>query len=380
MPNMNIMKSELEVHAVDMKQMATNFDDIISECGAEDFSPKNEIQNRYPLATWLLNTEYARKMRAMSTDPQKFHHSAEDGVDWEMESPQSIWTLEPSNDGTECCWTLPDFAKCGATVPLYLLCLKDCDKIFDDLVYKRLRISEKAAIDGIAVQGETVEQTNERIARLWMAFYTAHTAILGTSTTSDNITKPFHGLVEVLENSAVMSIYGGNILAAFESLACRIRVLGGMSGYVIAVNPLIMQSIDAAVVPGQNGELPTGWRRNGDSLTFNGIGFIEDKLVPVDMEAGTGEAWVLAGDAVGLFLATNMMPEGDFIVKDDFTEETKENGCGKKCDYYYNFGAVGNNNANRLAVITDIPVSGACTNAIADLGGLINPTTLIPAV
>lgn len=378
MPKMNVMTSALEERAVDFKALSTNFVDMISECEPE-FDPKNEIQNRYPLVAWLLNTEYARKMRAWSTDPQKFHHSAEEGVEWEMESPASIWTLEPSNEGDDCCWTLPDFAKCSATLPLYLLCLKDCDKIFDKLVFDRLRINERTAIDGVSVQGETVEQTNERIRRMWMAFYTAHTAIVGTSTTADNITKPFHGLLEVLENNAVPSVLGTNPLAAFESLACRMAVLGGLEGIVFATNPLIYMSLDALVVPGQDGTLPKGWSRVNGELRFMGRPFIQDKLVPVDMTNSTGEVWMLAGDAVGLFLGTNIMPEENFIVRDDFTEETKANGCGTKCTYYYNFGAVGNNNANRLAVISGIPVDSACTSTIADLADLINPSTLIPA-
>ena len=49
------------------------------------------------------------------------------------------------------------------------------------------------------------------------------------------------------------------------------------------------------------------------------------------------------------------------------------------CYYLYNYGTVANNNANRLMVISDVAVSSACTE-IADLAGLINPQTLVPAV
>ena len=66
-------------------------------------------------------------------------------------------------------------------------------------------------------------------------------------------------------------------------------------------------------------------------------------------------------------------------INDDFTEQTKANGCGQICNYLYNFGTVASNNANRIAVISGVPISSACTE-IADLAGLINPTTLIPAV
>ena len=367
--------NDLNRVSVDMAKLSTNFIDIVSDCnGAEGFTARNVLNDKYPLTTWLLNTAYARLMRARSTDPQNFARGED--TEWEMKVPGTVYTLEPANSGNECCWAMPDFAKCAADVPLYLLCLKDCDTVMSNLLYSQMEMTRKTIIEGLAQEGETAEQTNERIRRLWMAFYTAHTAVLGTSETSDNIVKPFHGLVEVLENPAVAKIYGGSILAAFDSLGCRLAVLGG-DDYVIAVNPLIYESILSVVVPGQNGLLPAGWTRDGDTVKFRGIGFIQDRLVPVDMTTGTGEAWLLDGASVGLFLGSNIMPEGKFIVRDDFTHS--EENCGEKCTYYYNYGAVANNNANRLAVITDIPVSAVCTTALAGLSGLINENTLIPA-
>lgn len=358
-------------------KLATNFVDIIADCeGLDDFSVRNEIQTRYPLVAWLLNTSMANMMRRRSLNPQMFHHSSAENVDWEMEVPGTVYTLEPSNQGTDCCWTMPDFAKCAATVPANMLCLKDCDNIFDKMVMERLRINERTDLLGIARDGETVEQVNERIRKLWFAFYLAHTAILGTTNTSDNITKPFHGLEEVLADPAVISILGTNVLAAFESIGCRMSVLGIEEG-IFATNPLIYDSLEKVIVPDQNGLYPAGWTKVNGELRFKGIGFIRDKLVPVDMTAGTGEIWFLDGASVGLFFGYNL--NDPYVVRNDFTEQTLENGCGQFCTYLYNFGAVANNNANRVMVISDVPVSNACTE-ISDLAALINPTTLIPAV
>ena len=370
---------ETAEQAVDVAQLSTNYIDIISDCGGiEGFDPKNVLQNRFPLATWLLNTAFARYLRQRSTDAENFTRSNETDVIRDMSIPGTVWTLEPQNSSDDCCWTMPDFAKCASQVPLYGLCLKDCDNIFEDLFYRRLNITYRQALDGVARTGESVKEVNRRIQRLWMAFYTAHTLVLGTSSTSDNITKPFHGLIEVLENPAVMNIYGSNILGAFASLGCRLDVLGGR-GYIFACNPIIYNAIKAVVTPDRNGRFPEGWTRNGETITFHGIGFIQDSMVPVDMANSTGEVWMLAGDSVGGFLATNLMPEADFIIEDDFTEQTKANGCGKLCTYLYNYGAVANNNAQRLAVITDVPFNANCADSIGDLGGIIQPTTLIPA-
>ena len=370
------MMLEQSGRVVDVEKLATNFIDIISDCaGLEDYSLRNALQNEYPLAAWLVGTSFARMMRQRSTNPQMFHKSTEEGVEWEMDVPGTVWTLAPANSGDDCCWTMPDFAKCASKVPMSMVCLKDCDNIFDTMVYERLRINDRIDLAGIARSGESIDEVNNRIRHLWMAFYTMHTAILGTMATSDNITKPFHGLLEVLQNDAVLSIAGANILAAFASIGCRLDVLGG-SDWVFALNPLLYRSIEAVVVPDINGNLPAGWSKDGNGrLRFHGIGFIDDKLVPIDLENMTGDIWLLDGSAVGLFLAYNVGNEKE--VRDDFTEQSKADGCARLCTYLYNFGAVANNNANRLMVISDVAVSSDCTE-IADLASLINPQTLIP--
>ncbi len=384
MPNMNIggnalMKLDRVAVTPDyLMKLSTNFVDIISDCeGVEDFNLREELQDYFPLATWLLDTSFARLIRQRSTNPQMMHHSSDEDVEWEMEVPGSVWTLTPANSDTDCCWTMPDFAKCSDSVPLMMLCLKDCDNIFDKMVMQRLRINERTDLAGIARDGETVERVNERIRMLWFAFYLAHTAILGTTNTSDNITKPFHGLLEVMQNPAVVSVAGTNPLAAFESVGCRLAVLGGYADYVFACNPLIYESIKKLVVPNELGQYPSNWSRVGDEIRFMGIGFIRDKLIPVDMTNNTGDVWLIDGATVGLFFGFNL--NNPFVIRDDFTEQTLENECGQMCTYLYNFGAVAANNANRVMVISDVPVASNCTE-INDLAALINPQTLIPAV
>ena len=374
MANFNL--NRLMRQAVEVQELASNFVDIISDCQSlEDFTLRNALQDRYPLAVWLMETRFSNILRDMESDPQRFHKGGEDNKQWVMDVPGTVYTLAPANSGDDCCWTIPDFAKCAGSVPMSFVCLKDCDNIFDSLVYDKLRINAKAALERFAREGETINQVENRIRHLWMAFYTMHTAILGTMQTSDNIVKPFHGLLEVLQNDAVVSISGANILAAFDSIACRLAVLGG-DDWVFAVNPLIYRSIKAVIKRDERGEYPDGWSVDANGrLRFEGIGFIDDKLVPVDMEAMTGDIWLIDGSATGLYLAYDLGREAE---RDTFTEETKANGCGSECHFLYNFGTVANNNANRVMVISGVPVSSACTE-IADLAELINPTTLVPA-
>lgn len=363
-------------NAVDVQELASNFIDIISDCeGLEDFSLRNSLQDRYPLAVWLLETRFSNVLRDMESDPQRFHRGGEGEAQWVMDVPGTVYTLDPVNSGDDCCWTIPDFAKCAGNVPMAFVCLKDCDNIFDSLVYDKLRINAKAALERFARQGETLATVENRIRHLWMAFYTMHTLILGTMQTSDNIVKPFHGLLEVIQNDAVISISGANLLAAFDSIACRLAVLGG-EDWVFATNPLLYRSVEEAVRPDERGNLPAGWSYDGNGrLQFKGIGFIDDKLVPIDMEANTGEIWLIDGTATGAYLAYDLGREAE---RETFTEQSKADGCGEECHFLYNFGTVANNNANRIMVIDEVPVSSACTE-IADLASLINPTTLVPA-
>ena len=372
----NYNMNALARNAVDVQELASNFIDIISDCQSlENFSLRNALEDRYPLASWLLNTRFSSYLRELENDPQRFHRGGENNAQWVMDVPGTVYTLEPANSGDDCCWTIPDFAKCAGSVPMSFVCLKDCDNIFDSLVYDKLRVNAKAALERFARQGETIAQVENRIRHLWMAFYTMHTVILGTMQTSDNIVKPFHGLLEVLQNDAVISISGANPLAAFDSIACRLAVLGG-NDWAFAVNPLIYRSIKALIKKDERGEYPEGWTVTADGdIRFEGIRFIEDKLVPVDTEAMTGDVWLIDGEATGAYLAYDLGREAE---RNTFTEQSKADGCGQECHFLYNFGTVANNNANRVMVISGVAVSSACTE-IADLASLINPTTLVPA-
>lgn len=376
MPEMKMNTSLLEKVAVDMKALATNIGDM-PDCSGAGIDIKTEIINRFPLVTWLLNTSLTQRVRRdMNANGQCLVHKDGDGQ-WVIEVPREIWTTVPTSSENECCWQPMDFAKCAGSLPLNLLCLKDCDSIMDELVGRNIRFGE--GINGLASASDTINEVKRRVARLSMAFYTANTAINGHHNIFTDILKPFYGVMEVLENPAVATVNGTNILQAFDSVACRLALLGG-GEFVFALNPVIYQGLLSEIRPGQNGEFPAGWSRNGDELRFHGWRFIQDRLIPVDVEAGTGEIWVLNSDAAGLYLATDLMPADAYIKYSGHKEVALADGCGEDCTYYYNIGTALANNANKLMRIVDVPVSGACSTVIGDLEALVNPQTLIPTV
>ena len=373
----NMSTAILDAVAVDKTMLATNLPEM-ADCTGAGLDPKTEIQNRFPLVTWLLGTELTRRVRAgIDRRGTCLVHPNSEGK-WIIETPRELWSLVPEASETqECCWQPFDFAKCEGNVPLNLLCLKDCDSIMDQLVGQSVNFGTDIA--GLASSGDSLNELKRRVARLSMAFYTAYTATLGLDNTYTNILKPFHGLMQVMENPAIATIDGTNILQAFASAWCRLSLMG-QGNIVFAVNPVTYQGILAEVQPDMYGRYPDGWTRNGDEVTFHGMGFIQDKLVPVDVEEQTGEVWGLASSSVGLYLGTDLMPADDYIrYSGDFTK-TPAQGCGEECTYYYNFGAAMGNNANRLLRIVDVPLSGACASVIGDLEGLVTPQTLIPKV
>ena len=379
MKNFDIPVRELEKEAVDFNQLSSDFVDIATgcDCPMDDSTPKNAMENEFPLATWLLGTSLSQTIRRRFDldHVNKVAATAENPQGWEMKIPGSFWTTDPVNTGEECCWVKLEFDKCCSTVPLNLLCLKDCDSIFNRLVERDLRVTSRSAMRGISNAGENVETVERRIARLSFAFFQAHTAILGMDGVYTNILKPFHGLMQVMGNPAIQNLHTFDIVGVFEELGCRLDVLGYNADYVIAVNPLIYNSIDAAITRGQFGEYPYGWSKE-NGLRFRGIRFIQDKLVPVNLANNTGEAWLLDGRSVGLFMASNFMVTDRYIKESGI--DTSENNCGAECTYYYNYGAAFSNNAQRLAKIIDIPINSACASVIGDLPGLIVPQTLIP--
>ncbi len=385
----NVDEKKLEAVAVDSKKLASNLPEVLDDCyGIEGGDVTSLLQTYFPLVNWLLDTSQSRALRSELNGryrdalSNRFHketigEEGEEQVKWVMETPRSIWTELPESTANECCWLPMDFAKCAGKVPINLLCLKDCGDITDDLMGDILRFNQRNAVEPIANPGETFNEARVRLDRLSMLFYTAHNVIQGIDDTYTDTLKPFHGLLAILENPAVMHYDGSNMLAAFAAVGCRLDILGGRN-QIIAVNPVIYSAIAAAIIPDANGLLPAGWTKDANGvIRFHGREFIQDKLVPVDITNGTGEAWILDGESLGLFLATDLAPTDSFIRYSGLNTQDAPR-CGEECMYMYNLGAAFSNNANRLAVITDIPVQSACAGTIANLAGYVNPQTLIP--
>lgn len=374
---MDIALNLLESVAVDRVQLSGSFADVVGDCCGADLKTRSDIVNRFPLVTYLLTTTLANDVRSRMYDAKRCGMDKDSNGKWQIKVPGLIWSEPQTSSAEECCFVPFEFDKCAATAPVNLLCLKDCDDILDEFIQNRMR---SGAVEGLSSERESEKTVRDRIARLSFAFYQAYNVIYGhdeTFVTSGVPLKPFHGLAEIMDNAAVVAIPGGDIYSAFKSVGCRTSILGGE--YVIAVNPIIMRSIESVIQPNQFGTYPAGWSMVNGQLRYMGMRFLEDRMVPVDMAEGTGEAWVLNGEAVGLYLADNLFATEEFTRR-THNVETLANGCASECVYYYNYGAAFNNNASKLMKIVDIPISGSCALGVADLTHIISPNTIVPSV
>lgn len=386
---MEFSTKQLERAAVDVGNIQNAMQKVaqlsnIGDIGiAVDFSNnqlKNPLQNDFPLVSWLLNTAVAQQIRTSMYKGLAQPHKDADGV-WQIMLPFTVGTNAPIDTTGECCWAPFDITKCSGTAPINMLCLKDCESLLDNLINNQRTASGYDLIGYFQREGESVKDARTRMAKLSMAFFTAYTIILGMTDVETNILKPFHGLLEVMEDDDVVTFDGSSILEGFDRLYCRLQVLG-VTGSVLAVHPLTYQGLDAAVQPGRFGTLPYGWTRNGTSLSFRNMVIIQDKALPVDLTGGTGEAWLLNTNSTGAYLGTRLYIDNPDFIRHDFGTNTNRNdGCATECDYYYNYGTVFATNKNQLARIINIPLSANCIGGALDgLDGLVTPQTLVPMV
>lgn len=381
----SVTTEDLSAIAADSKEvtkdLATNIGEVAADCiGGQKIA--SEVMKNFPVVRRLLGNAASADMRERAqenllTTYKGQYTVGEDTLDkWMLRIPATIYTTEPTDTSNECCWQPIDFDKCASEVPLNLLCLKSCENIEDVIMSNIVRFGSRDAVPEIASAGEKLKTVKERVARMSMVFFTARNIMYGIDNTYTATLKPFHGMLAVLENPAVPHIDGTNVLAAFEQLACRLAITGGRQWF--ALNPSIYNALDALIYPDDRGNLPAHWSRVNGELRFMGRSFVQDKNMLVDTQAGTGEIWMIDDDTMGGFMATDLNPTDPFVRVQGSDYGVTAQACGSECMFLYNMGATFASNANKLAVITDVPVQAGCVDTISDLAALVNPTTLIP--
>ena len=383
MSGLGFTNNELNAAAIntDTLQEAIQLHNIGDVGLGRDFSDnqlQSPIQVGDPLVNWLLNTPLSTTLKNASKRMSEVFMRDSTGK-WNILLPQSVYTMPPEDTSGLCCWTPFEIAHCGSMTDIDLLCLQDCSPILDKFINKDRQAGSNDLINYFLQKGESVWDARLRMNRLSMQFFTEHNLILGLPGVGTTVLKPFNGLLSVLENPAVLQVSGSDVISGFKDVKCRYSVLGGMQGFVYAVDPLTYDAISEQVQPGKFNTLPDGWTKTGDILAYNGVPFIKSKKVPKDLTAGTGEAWVMHSSAVGAYLGTDLQPGAEYIREGYTFTNDPGKGCASECINYYNYGTVAGTNPNLMMIIKDIPLSPNCLGGtLQGLDGLITPETLVP--
>ncbi len=376
--NNDLNKVALSADALHELIQLHNIGDVGLGRDFSDNSLQSPIQVGDPLVNWLLNTPLSTTLKNASKRMSEVFMQDSKGK-WNILLPQSVYTMPPEDTSGLCCWTPFEIAHCGSMADIDLLCLQDCSPILDKFINKDRRAGSNDLTNYFLQQGESVWDARLRMNRLSMQFFTEHNLILGLPGVGTKVLKPFNGLLSVLENPAVMQVSGVDVISGFKDVKCRYSVLGGMQGFVYAVDPLTYDAISEQVQPGKFNTLPDGWTKTGNTLSYNGVPFIQSKKVPKDLTAGTGEAWVMHASAVGAYLGTDLQPGVDYIREGYTFTNDPGAGCASDCINYYNYGTVAGTNPNLMMIIKDIPLSPNCLGGtLQGLDGLITPETLVP--
>lgn len=376
---------ELEKKSVDFAKIE-QIAEVLGDCALLNGADiKNDIEQNFPLTMWLTRTNLARRIKANAGLGLLNKYKASEGRfagKWMIKLPGKVWTT-PADDSQfdACCWVGDDIAKCSGEMPLEMVCLKDCENIYDTLATRALTFGVQ--VDGLVTKDETIKQLKDFINIRSLAMHSAYTMVQGTWGSGSGLVKSFHGLAEVLSNPAILKLDASEIgvLAAFDTLGCRIAAMGGdISGKVFWAHPMTYENIKRLIKKDIYGNYPDNWTVDGDTVRFYGIPFRVTKEVPFHFADALGTVYLLDSDAVAGVWSTDIAVTNPDFIRRTYSYGGADNQCGIDCEYRYNIGGVGANDANRLAVITNIPTSNICMNAIGDLEKLLVPDTIIPGV
>lgn len=344
---------------------------VFGGCNSADVRTFNEMmETEFPLAMWLMNTPYARTLRNRINSDLK--NIFMDGNKIKVNIPGEAYSIPRTQGADECCWVPDDLAKCGGTAEIKTLCLKDSENIGQSLIFNNIRLNDSTI---------TVEEERKLIALRSLALHTAITVVQGTLGAFTDLTKPFQGLAEVLQNPAITSIDASAcILGAFDIVACRLAVVGGHENSVFWMHPLTLNAVKAELKKDINGNLPAGWSiTDQGNVFFEGVPLRADKFMMYDFQNSTGTIVLLNGNNIGAVLGATSdadYGEGSRFVRNSYGYSA--NGCGADTVYYFNYGTVALNNANKALLISNVATSANCVQAVQDLQDVLATQTIVP--
>lgn len=247
------------------------------------------------------------------------------------------------------------------------LCLKDG---YDDLREHFIRLARQ----GFSLFGGSgSEEEYWAELKAWFVFFQARDIMYGKVGVTGNNVASFPGVLDVLDKAKV-AFSGADVIGAFEQVACRLSLLNG--NYVAGINPFAYPSLIKSVKRG--GIFHDGWTLTDGVLSFNGVRFVQDTLVPVNTDAGTYQIWVADLNKAGVYMERNL--SDPFVETQSKYTDSATGDCFSTMHYLKNYGFAFTKDYNAVFRVTDCPLNSACLgeDVLLGLGNLITPDTLIP--
>lgn len=298
---------------------------------------------------------------------------------WYVNTPFVLSTTDIDDSGEGCCVGTPDVLGCRYKLHPRLLCVKDCiasqlDEIMEDTVRQK-------AIDTQmpwGTTGATLAQKRARFVSMFAKFIFERNVIQGLPTYSGNGMRPFDGLVSRLLDNRTLKIDGSaGVIASIMMLDCRMTAMGqDISGYLIAVNPVLMPTLRQEVRTFIKTDPLTEWSisQDGRNVYYRGNQIVTSRLIDVDLEENTTSIWLINPAYVGIKLSRD-------ITNPYIKTKNQTGDCAGSCTMMYNAGTTVVSNFVGLALIQNVKLSSICDSlALAGLDGFVNQTTLYPKV
>ena len=300
---------------------------------------------------------------------------------WYINTPFVLSTTDIEDDGEGCCVGTPDVLGCRFKLHPRLLCVKDyIATTLDEIMEASVKQKGIDTWTPWGQTGATLAQKRARFVSMFAKFIFERNVIQGLPSYSGNGMRPFDGLVSRLLDNRTIKIDGSaGVIASISMLDCRMTAIGqDISGYYIAINPILMPTLRQEVRTFLKTDPLTEWSISADgrNVYYRGNRIVESRFIDVDLEENTTSIWLINPAYVGIKLEREIT--NPFI-------KTKNNwdegDCAGSCTMMYNAGTTVVSNFVGLALIQNVKLSSVCDSlALAGLDGFVNQTTLYPKV
>lgn len=290
---------------------------------------------------------------------------------WYIQTPYNIsdTPVGADDDGQGCCVGLPSVTACRYKLGIDELCVKDCVATsLDEMMESYVKQHASDIQMPWSSTGKSIAAKRAAFVAEYTRFIFERNAILGTPEFSGDGMRPFNGLLSRLMDNRVLKMDGSaGVLSSIMALDCRLAAQGMSTGnYIIAINPILMPTLQQEVRTYLKSDPFTEWALTGDGVSYRNMRIITSRYVDVDLETNTTSIWLIDPSKVGIKFIRGI---NDPMIKRHESEED----CGGHCITMHNAGTTVVTNWNGLVLINNVRLNAICDSlALTGLDAFVN--------